>query len=116
MKTSARITALAGALALALAPPVLAEGEPPVVSGLGVSAAHQLTFSVSEYSMVHVLIRHRGDRVARVERAFFPGAGRISLTRVGGTALAPGTYSATVTASDVRHNWSPAEVVRFRIG
>ena len=111
-----RIATVTAAIALALAPSALADGDPPAVSGLQVSPRHQLTFAVSEYALVHVVIRHRGDRIGRVERAFFPGAARIFVGRVGGRALPRGTYSATVTASDVARNWAPSQVVRFRIG
>jgi hypothetical protein len=108
------ILSIAAALALvppALADPIVVDGDPPVVGDLHLSPRHALHFSVSEYALVHVTIRHSGDRVATLQQAFMPGTGRMGIAH----GLRPGSYTATVTANDVAHNVSPAQVVRFRV-
>ena len=112
-----KIAVVGAALTLALAPAALAQDyEAPVVSGLRATPKPALSFSVSEYALVRVVIRHRTHTVGSIEHAFMPGSGRIAVGRVRGAALPHGGYTATVTANDAAHNRSAGQVVRFRVG
>lgn len=114
MRTAALIAALALAPAAA-ADPIQVDSAPPVVAGLHLTATRQLSFSVSEYSLVHVTVRRDGRRVGAVQQAFLPGSGRIAIRRIHGELLRRGSYTATVTANDVAQNRTPAQVIRFRV-
>jgi hypothetical protein len=103
------------------AAPSLMDRTAPVITGLRARHGARLTFKLSEYAVVRVVIVRRGNtahlrKVGTVSRIFKLGPARLRLRRVGGKALRPGSYVATVTAMDAAHNRSRAYSVRFKVG
>jgi hypothetical protein len=94
---------------------------PPIIGKLRIDRRRRLSFSVSEQSVVHVVIKKRRSSgrmrpVASLERPFMPGVRRFAIGRVRGKALPRGSYTATVIASDAAQNRSRVQIVRFRVG
>jgi DNA-binding beta-propeller fold protein YncE len=93
----------------------------PVVSELAVKRARTLRYTLSETATVRVnLERARPGRRYRRLSPALSGAGAAGPNRLGFSRrlrrqLAPGTYRATVTATDTAGNRSSASRVRFRV-
>jgi hypothetical protein len=102
-----------------------ADRTPPVIKRLSLTRASFMTGSrgtafrlvLSERSVMAIVIRHGHSlRGTLVRRGAGPGAATVRFGgRLGGVALAPGSYSATVIAIDGFGNRSKPRVVRFTV-
>src|SRR5262249_53421045 len=100
--------------------PSVVDRTAPVITGLRAHRGPRLTFTLSEYAVVRVVITRRGNtahlrKVGTLTRVFKLGPARLSVRRIGRQVLRPGSYVATVTATDAAHNRSHARSVRFQV-
>jgi hypothetical protein len=92
----------------------------PVIARLRAGRGPRLSFDLSEYAAVRVVISRRSAasslrKVGSLTRVFAPGQRTLRVRRVGRTTLRAGSYVATVTAVDAARNRSRAYNVRFQV-
>jgi hypothetical protein len=92
----------------------------PVITRLRAKRGAGLSFNLSEYALVRVDVSRRSNdarvrKVGTIKRVFGVGPAKLRVKRVGGKVLRPGTYTATLVATDAARNRSRTYTVKFKV-